>query len=110
VGDLMEYRLAHQDILAGRVRVQIPGRKVEGLDQAIWLDEGSRVDFTAGLRGSVLIGKNTRVEANARITNSVIGDDCVVESGAVITDSVLWNEVTIGPGAALAENVVGRGS
>ncbi len=63
VGDLLEYRLAHQDILAGTVKVKIPGRRVEGLDKEIWLGTGTRVDFTAGLRGAVLMGKNTRVEA-----------------------------------------------
>jgi len=110
VGDLLEYRLAHQDILAGTVKVKIPGRKVEGLDKDIWLGRGSRVDFTAGLRGAVLIGKNTRVEANARISNSVIGDNCIVEEGAIIADSILWNNVYIGRGAVLKENVVGRGS
>ncbi len=110
VGDLLEYRLAHQDILAGTVRVQIPGRRVEGLDKEIWLGSGTRVDFTAGLRGTVLIGKNTRVEANARITNSVIGDNCIVEDGAIIADSILWNNVYVGRGAILKENVVGRGS
>jgi mannose-1-phosphate guanylyltransferase/phosphomannomutase len=110
VGDLLEYRLAHQDILAGTVKVKIPGRKVEGLDKEIWLGSGTRVDFTAGLRGAVLIGKNTRVEANARVTNSVIGDNCIVEEGAVVSDSILWNNVYIGRGAILKENVVGRGS
>jgi len=110
VGDLLEYRLAHQDILAGTVKVQIPGRRVEGLDKEIWLGAGTRVDFTAGLRGAVLIGKNTRVEANARITNSVIGDNCIVEDGAIVADSILWNNVYVGRGAILKENVVGRGS
>ncbi len=110
VGDLLEYRLAHQDILAGTVRVKIPGSRVEGLDKEIYLGSETRVDFTAGLRGAVLIGNNTRVEANARITNSVIGDNCIVEDGAVISDSILWNNVYIGRGAILKENVVGRGS
>ena len=110
VGDLLEYRLAHQDILAGALNVKIPGRRVEGLDKAIWLGSGSRVDFTAGLRGSVLIGKDTRIEANVRITNSVIGNNCVIEDGAVISGSVLWNNVYVGPAASLTENVVGRGS
>jgi mannose-1-phosphate guanylyltransferase/phosphomannomutase len=110
VGDLLEYRLAHQDILAGAVKVKIPGRRMEGLDKEIWLGGGTRVDFTAGLRGAVLIGKDTRVEANARITNSVIGDNCIVEEGAVIADSILWNNVYIGRGAILKENVVGRGT
>ncbi len=110
VGDLLDYRLAHQDILAGAIRVKNPGRKVEDLDREIWLGDGSRVDFTAGLRGAVLIGKDTRVEPNARITNSVIGDNCVIEEGAIISGSVLWNNVYIGRGAILSENVVGRGS
>ena len=110
VGDLLEYRLAHQDILAGAVQVKIAGRKVAGLDKSIWLGEGSRVDFTAAMKGAVLIGKNVRVEANARISNSVIGDDCVVEDGAVVSDSVLWNNVKIGARAMLTENVIGRGS
>ncbi|MBI4537737.1 MAG: NTP transferase domain-containing protein [candidate division NC10 bacterium] len=110
VGDILEYRLAHQNVLEGAVRVRVPGRKVEGLDRAIWLGEGSRVDFTAGLRGAVIIGRNARVEANARVTNSVIGDGCVVEEGASISDSVLWAEVRVGRGATLTENVVGRGT
>ncbi len=110
VGDILEYRLAHQDVLEGAVRVRVPGRKVEGLDKAIWLGEGSRVDFTAALRGAVIIGRNVRVEANTRITNSVIGDGCVVEEGASISDSVLWDQVRVGPGADLTENVVGRGT
>lgn len=110
VGDLLEYRLAHQHILEEAVRVAVPGRKVEGLDKAIWLGEGSRVDFTAALRGAVIVGRNTRVEGNARITNSVLGAGCVVEEGASISDSVLWDEVHVGPGAVLTENVVGRGS
>ena len=110
VGDLLEYRLAHQDILGGAVKVKIPGRKVEGLDKEVWLGAGTRVDFTAALRGAVLVGKNSRVEANARITNTVIGDNCIVEESATIADSILWNNVYIGRGAMLKENVVGQGS
>jgi len=110
VGDLVEYRLAHRDVLAGKIQLDIPGRKVEGEERVVWLGAGSRVDFTAAFRGAAVIGKNSRVEANARIQNSVIGDNCIVEEGAVVTDCVLWNNVYVGPGAVLAENVVGRGS
>ena len=110
VGDLLEYRVAHQHILGGAVRVAIPGRKVEGADRAVWLGEGSRVDFTAALRGAVIVGRNARVEGNARITNSVLGAGCVVEEGASISDSVLWDEVHVEAGAVLTENVVGRGT
>ncbi len=110
VGDLIEYRLAHRDILAGLVKVALPGKLVEGLDKPIWLGEGSRVDFTASLRGGVLIGRHTQVGPNTHITRSVIGDNCVIEEGAVIVGSVLWNNVFVGSKAVLKENVVGRGS
>ncbi|MBZ0169220.1 nucleotidyltransferase [Candidatus Methylomirabilis lanthanidiphila] len=110
VGDLIEYRLAHRDILAGLVKVALPGTQVEGLDKPIWLGEGSRVDFTASLRDGVLIGRHTQVGPNTHITRSVIGDNCVIEEGAVIIGSVLWNNVFIGARAVLKENVVGRAS
>lgn len=110
VGDLIEYRLAHRDILAGMVKATLPGKLVEESDKAIWLGEGSRVDFTASLKGGVLIGKYTRVGPNAHITRSVIGDNCVVEEGAVVAGSVLWNNVFVGSRAVLKENIVGWGS
>ncbi len=110
IGDLIEYRLAHQDILAGLVRVHLPGARVEGLDKEIWFGAGSWVDFTAALRDGVLIGKHTQVGANVRIARSIIGDNCVIEEGAAISGSVLWNNVVVGARAALKENVVGSGS
>ncbi len=112
IGDLVEYRIAHRDILAGTVRVKMPGRKkmLEASDREIWLDQNCRVDFTANLRGSILIGKNTQVGAEVTISNSVIGDNCIIEEGASISDSILWNNVYIGKGASLRENVVGKGS
>ncbi|HTX54079.1 MAG TPA: mannose-1-phosphate guanyltransferase [Candidatus Baltobacteraceae bacterium] len=110
VGDLQEYRLAHRDILKGKVKVCIPGRRLEGPGKDVWLGPDSRVDYTADLRGMVLIGKGAQVEAGARISNSVIGDGCSIAGGATVSDSVLWSEVAVGPGATLEHNVVGRKS
>lgn len=110
IGDLLEYRIAHRDILSGKVKVKFPGRRLEGPDREIWLDQDCRVDFTAALEGSVLIGKGSQVGPEARIVNSVIGDDCVIEAGASIADSIIWNGVYVGKGASLRENVVGKGS
>lgn len=108
VGDLVEYRLAHLDLLQGRVRLTPPGRRVEGLDRDIWLDEGARVDFTAHLSGAVIVGRGARVEPNARVANSVIGPGCVVGEGAVLDGCVLWEGSEIGPRAVLKECVIGR--
>jgi len=103
VGSLQEYRTANMDILLGKVKVNIPGKKVR---RGVWMGEGAKVDFSSEMEGCV-IGKGCRVEGGVKVINSVIGDSTVVFEGAVIIDSVLWNGVTIGHGARLQENVVG---
>jgi mannose-1-phosphate guanylyltransferase/phosphomannomutase len=108
IGDLVEYRLAHLDLLQGRVRVTPPGRRLEGLDRDVWLDEGARVDFTAHLGGAVVVGRDARVEPNARIAYSVVGPGCTVGESAVLDGCVVWEGAEIGPRAILKECVIGR--
>lgn len=108
VGDLLEYRLAHLDLLQGRVKVTPAGRRLEGLDREIWLDEGARVDFTAHLTKGVIVGRETQIEASARIARSVIGPRCTIGEEAVLDGCVLWEGVSVGPRAVLKECVVGR--
>ena len=104
VGSLEEYKKANMDILHGRVRVEIPGEEVTR--KGIWIDEHSRIDFTARIEGTAVIGKRCRIEGGTRIVNSIIGDGATVEEGAVIIDSILWDNIRIGRGAYLQENVV----
>jgi len=108
VGSLEEYRAANMDILQGIVHVEIPGERIEG--RRLWVGKGSRIDFTAKLEGSIVIGENCRIEADAKISNSIIGPNSVVEEGAVIRDSVLWDSTRVARGASLHEDVVGSSS
>jgi mannose-1-phosphate guanylyltransferase/phosphomannomutase len=110
VGDLAEYRTAHLDLLQGRVGVEIPGTRNEGVGHTLWLDEGARVDYTARLGGSVIIGRGAQVAPGARVANSVVGPGSTVHAGADIEGSVLWEGVEVGPGATVKEAVVGRKS
>ena len=54
VGDLAEYRAAHLDLLQGRISVEVPGKRTEGAGHVVWLDEGTRVDYTAKLVGRLI--------------------------------------------------------
>lgn len=109
VGDFVEYRVAHLDLLQDKLHVQIPGRRAMGSSEApVWLDEDARVDASARLMGGVIVGRGARVERGARITNSVIGPGTVIREGADIEGSVLWDEVEVGPGAVLKETIAGR--
>ncbi len=104
VGSLDEYRLANLDVLTGKAVVNMPG--MASSKEGVWIGEGSKVDLNSKLDGTVIIGKNCRVESGAILRNSVIGDGSVVEKGAEVLDSVLWDDVTVEGGATMAECVI----
>jgi mannose-1-phosphate guanylyltransferase/phosphomannomutase len=110
VGDVAEYRTAHLDLLQGKIGVDIPGKRHVAEGHTVWLDEGARVDRSARLSGSVIIGRGAQVAAGARVANSVIGPETVIQTGADVEGSVLWDGVEIGPGAVVKEAVIGRKS
>lgn len=110
IGNLDQYRLAHQDIFGGKVEVGIPGSRMNKIGKEIWAGEGSHIDASAHLSGTVVLGKNCNVGKNAKVTNSVLGDGCQVEEGAVLTNAILWRNVSIGAEAQVRECVLGSGT
>src|SRR2546423_1388315 len=108
VGTLEAYRRAHDDILDGRVHIEIAGFEVR---DGVWLGEGADVSPDAEVLGPVLIGDNSRVEARAVLhPYTVLGTDVVVKSDAELERSVVHDHVYIGPGARIRGAVIGRGS
>lgn len=74
------------------------------LDEGIWLDLGDRDSYLQAHRELALgpaIHPLARVEAGARIENSVIGPGASVAAGAIVIDSVLWPETRISGDAVL---------
>ena len=111
VGDLQEYRLAHLDILDGKVTVDIAGAKKvykarNGQEATVWVDKDAQIDDGAEFVGTCIVGKGARIEAGAKIDTSVIGPACVVGEACQISDSVLWNGVKVGGEAAIHESVI----
>jgi mannose-1-phosphate guanylyltransferase/phosphomannomutase len=84
----------------------IYGYVAEGYWKDVGSLDGARIDFSASFEGKVVIGRNSRIEAGARVVNSIVGDNTVIDEGAVVIDSVIWEDVTVGRGAFLQENVV----
>ncbi|GAB4441743.1 MAG: mannose-1-phosphate guanyltransferase [bacterium] len=105
VGNLTEYRLAHQDVLEGKVKVTIPGRKVG--KKNVYLGDNTEIDYTVNIDGAVIVGDNTHIGKDVFIKNSVIGNNCVVEDGVRISDTVIWDNVFIGRFSELHENIIG---
>jgi mannose-1-phosphate guanylyltransferase/phosphomannomutase len=107
IGNLREYQEAHWDSLAGRVRMEFPGKK----DGTVYREHDSRIETDPkNLKGTVIIGKHSVMGEEVKISNSVIGDHVTVEESASIEDSILWNETTIRRGARLQADVVASGT
>lgn len=112
VGDLREYRLAHRDILDGKVTVKISGAKKQfwkkDQDSVVWADKDVEVEDGVEFVGNNIIGKGCRIESGCRIENAVLGDNCVVGKFSQISGSVLWNNVKVNREAILREAVIGE--
>jgi mannose-1-phosphate guanylyltransferase / phosphomannomutase len=108
VGTLEAYRAVHDDILDGRMRLEIPGFEVR---DGVWLGEGADLSPDASVEGPVLIGENSRVEAGVRLRPyTVLGNDVVVKTDARIERTVVHDHVYIGPSVRLRGAVVGNSS
>jgi mannose-1-phosphate guanylyltransferase/phosphomannomutase len=110
IGNLDQYRLAHQDIFGGKVDVRIQGSRLNRIGKEIWAGEKSNIDPSAQLTGTIVVGKNCNIGKNAKVTNSVLGDGCQVEEGAVLTNAILWRNVSIGAEAQARECVIASGT
>jgi mannose-1-phosphate guanylyltransferase/phosphomannomutase len=108
VGTLEAYRTTHDDILDGRVQIDIPGFEVR---DGVWLGEGADLSPDAEVHGPVLIGDNSRVEAGAVLRPyTVLGTDVVVKADAELERSVVHDHVYVGRASRVRGAVVGRAS
>ncbi|MGI9862342.1 hypothetical protein SDD30_13270 [Moorella naiadis] len=104
MGNLSQYRQAQEDILRGRVKVQVVGE-----DQGGGVVTGEGVEIAPGARveGPVLIGGGCRIATGAVVGPfTVLGPYTRVEEGATIKRSILWDNVYAGAGAGLRGAVV----
>lgn len=107
IGDLTEYRLAHVDILEGRVDIAPSGEALP--DHAgVWAGENCQVEAGVRFSGTVILGKNVRIARGAEVAQSVIGDNVRIGSGASIRKSVVWDRSFIGPEVDIREAVIAR--
>ncbi len=102
IGNLHEYQLAHDDVLAGKVKVHFAG---ERCDSSV-CGKNLQISPSAELEGLVVIADNVVIGDHARITNCVIGEGSIIGAGAVLEGTVLWEGVNVGDLAELRHAVV----
>jgi NDP-sugar pyrophosphorylase family protein len=124
IGTHEKYLQVHRDILNGRFPVALDGAQREGgvvhaqagvdagarLVPPFYVGPGCRVAAGAEIgRGAVLVG-DVRVEAGARVADSVLWPGASLEAGCSVEGAVLAGHVRVGPSARVRGAVLGEGS
>ena len=106
VGTLEAYSRAHQDVLDGKVEIEVEGFR---LGEGIWLGEGADVDPAARIDGPAIIGDYCRIEAGAHLRPyTVLGANVLVGPDAFLERTVVHDNTYVGPSVRLRGTVVGR--
>lgn len=106
VGNLEEYFLAHQDILEGRVKIDIGGNLLHREHANIWIGKNVKVGEKTEFKGTVIIGHDAQIGSGSFIFNSVIGDNVQIEEDVNLDRCVVWNDTSVGKRSILTEAVV----
>lgn len=104
IGSLQQYRQAHYDMLAGRVKARLAA---EELRPGLLVEEGAVIDERAKIEGPCYVGQGSKVRAGARLgPYSVLGRKVTVNEGCAVKRSILWDQVFVGKKTELVGSVV----
>lgn len=99
IGTHDQYQQTCFDALSGKIDLQISG---ECLRPGIYVDAGCRIDPSAVLQAPLVIGRNVRIGAGARIEGpTTLGNGTIVENDAQLVRTITWNDVYVGKEARL---------
>ncbi|MEE8417880.1 MAG: sugar phosphate nucleotidyltransferase, partial [candidate division Zixibacteria bacterium] len=110
IGNIEDYYIGHQDILDGKVNVQIPGLKADNTDASLFIGENTMISHGSLLSGTVVVGNNVKIGPRAKIFNTVIGDGSIIGRDVNLSRVIAWEGVSIGPKAEISEAILCKGS
>jgi NDP-sugar pyrophosphorylase family protein len=106
VGNLDGVVRGNFDVLAGRVKVDIPGKEVR---PGVWVEGDVAVDESARLEPPVVVGRGCRVEEGAVVEGpAIIGENSVVESGCHVLRGIVLADSLLPSGSVLVSGTLGR--
>jgi mannose-1-phosphate guanylyltransferase/phosphomannomutase len=104
IGNIEQYQQANYDAIDGRVHLEPLGSEVA---HGVLGGKGCRIDPTAKLHGPIVLGDGVRIGPGVEIIGpTVLGDNAIVEANARITRSVLWEDCYVGEEAVLNDCTV----
>lgn len=108
VGNTDAFLQASRDVLARRVKVQVPGFE---LRPGVLIGEDVEIDPTARIEGPALVGDNVRIGPGAVIgPYAVLGYNALISNDARVTQGVIMDRAHVGPMGHVRGGVLGRAS
>jgi NDP-sugar pyrophosphorylase family protein len=102
MGTVKNYLSLHRDLLNGHAPYTAYASPQKGIN--------THVDPTAILEGPIILGDETRIEANVKLVGPLsLGARCIIRENAVLESSVLWDDVDVGSGSIVRDSVIGSG-
>ena len=106
VGNLDVYKSVQFDILAGIVKVDMPGKKFEN---CIWLGRLADIHPETEIVGPVFIGEKCIIEKGAKIYGpTVLGTGSIIGKDAIVKRSILLEGAYVGDNAEISDSIVGK--
>ncbi len=106
IGNVNQYLRANHDALDGKVKVSIPGIR---LQENIYIGEKLNLDSLDNIRGPALIGNYAKIDPDAKIMPySIFGNNVVVKDNAETDHCVIDSNTYVGSGAKISGSLVGK--
>ncbi|MBU0672981.1 MAG: NTP transferase domain-containing protein, partial [Candidatus Margulisbacteria bacterium] len=104
IGKIEEYARTHYDLLTGRVKVDLKGKKFKKSN--IFVGENVQVPASVVLDGVGIIGNNTIIGEHVVLKNTIIGNGCKIARDSDYREAIVWDGVEIGPEVRLERAIV----
>jgi len=106
IGNTDSYREAYHDIFKGKVNLKIDEPKQDFVGKDLRIGADVKLEHSAGLEGTVVIGDNSQILGDVRIKDSVIGRNCTIETGVKLNRCIIWDNSYVKKGARIIDSVV----
>ncbi len=101
VGNPESYRDVYDDILTGKIKLDIDGFETKYPDGKLYAKDVYTLEKNVEIIGTVVLGKNVTIQEGVKLNNVVIGDNVLIGKNSKIRNTVIWDEVDIGRNAML---------
>lgn len=109
IGNTDAYLETSMEILAGKVSINFD-EQLSSRRKGLYLGAEAVVnlDNLPKLKGTVVLGDNTRLIGTPKLKNCIIGRNCTIEEGAELENTVVWDNSYIKANARLTDAVLGQ--